>query len=54
VQTGWGTRAGIGDISAATAAADKLNNEKLGPSTADTVASHRGMLHADGELLSYR
>jgi hypothetical protein len=27
-QTGWGTRAGIGDASAATAAADKLNAEE--------------------------
>ena len=27
-QTGWGTRSGIGDISAATAAADKLNAEE--------------------------
>ncbi|KAF8625297.1 hypothetical protein AX15_005431 [Amanita polypyramis BW_CC] len=46
-ETGWGTRAGIGDISAATAAADKLTNEKVGTNT-DSLASHRGMLDGDG------
>jgi hypothetical protein len=46
-ETGWGTRAGIGDASAATAAADKLNDEKPG-ARAGFDPSHRGMLHSDG------
>jgi len=51
-ETGLGTRAGIGDISAATAAADKLNEEKLGTNM-NTVSSHQGMSHTDGnELMS--